>query len=86
MLDSLFPQFASRLIRNGATLGGNLGTGSPIGDASPVLLALDASLVLTGPQGEREVPLDTYFTGYRRSVRAPDELIRAVRIPCPWPR
>ena len=39
LLDALFPQFASRLIRNGATLGGNLGTGSPIGDAPPTLLA-----------------------------------------------
>ena len=39
----LFPQFASRLIRNGATLGGNLGTGSPIGDPPPALLALDAT-------------------------------------------
>ncbi|WP_397333779.1 FAD binding domain-containing protein [Ornithinimicrobium sp. INDO-MA30-4] len=43
----MFPQFASRLIRNGATLGGNIATGSPIGDGAPVLLALDASLVLT---------------------------------------
>ncbi len=43
LLAALFPQFASRLIRNGATLGGNLGTGSPIGDAPPVLLALEAS-------------------------------------------
>ena len=40
LLDQLWPQFASRLIRNGATLGGNLGTGSPIGDAPPALLAL----------------------------------------------
>ena len=46
LLDALFPQFASRLIRNGATLGGNLGTGSPIGDAIPALLALDCTLVL----------------------------------------
>ena len=46
LLAQLFPQFASRLIRNGATLGGNLGTGSPIGDSPPALLALDASLVL----------------------------------------
>ncbi|MDQ2757623.1 MAG: FAD binding domain-containing protein [Actinomycetota bacterium] len=83
LLDSLFPQFASRLIRNGATLGGNLGTGSPIGDAAPVLLALEAGLVLAGPGGDREVALDTYFTGYRRSVRRADELIRAVRIPLP---
>jgi xanthine dehydrogenase small subunit len=83
LLDELFPQFASRLIRNGATLGGNLGTGSPIGDSAPVLLALDAEVVLAGPGGERVVPLDGYFTGYRQSVRRADELIRAVRIPLP---
>lgn len=83
LLDQLFPQFASRLIRNGATLGGNLGTGSPIGDAAPVLLALEASLVLTSAEGEREVALADYFTGYRESVRTPGELIRSVRIPLP---
>ena len=48
-----------RLIRNGATLGGNLGTGSPIGDAPPALLALESSVVLAGPNGEREVPLSS---------------------------
>ncbi|MGY1433967.1 xanthine dehydrogenase small subunit [Streptomyces reniochalinae] len=83
LLAQLFPQFASRLIRNGATLGGNLGTGSPIGDSPPVLLALEASLVLADADGEREVPLADYFTGYRQSVRRPGELIRAVRIPLP---
>ncbi|MPV36354.1 xanthine dehydrogenase small subunit [Georgenia subflava] len=83
LLAQLFPQFASRLIRNGATLGGNLATGSPIGDAAPVLLALDASLVLASAGGEREVPLAEYFTGYRESVRAAGEIIRAVRIPLP---
>jgi len=83
LLDELFPQFASRLIRNGATLGGNLGTASPIGDTLPVLLALDASLVLASSQGEREVRLDGYFTGYRQSVRRPGELIKTIRIPRP---
>ncbi|MFE1029092.1 xanthine dehydrogenase small subunit [Streptomyces sp. NPDC058818] len=83
LLGELFPQFASRLIRNGATLGGNLGTGSPIGDSPPVLLALEASVVLAGADGEREVPLADYFTGYRQSVRRPGELIRAVRVPLP---
>ncbi len=83
LLEELFPQFASRLIRNGATLGGNLGTASPIGDAPPVLLALDASLVLASSQGEREVRLDGYFTGYRQSVKRPDELIKTIRIPQP---
>ncbi|GHI85904.1 xanthine dehydrogenase small subunit [Streptomyces xanthophaeus] len=83
LLAQLFPQFASRLVRNSATLGGNLGTGSPIGDSPPVLLALEASLVLADADGEREVPLADYFTGYRQSVRRPGELIRAVRIPLP---
>ncbi|RCG14386.1 xanthine dehydrogenase small subunit [Streptomyces diacarni] len=83
LLAQLFPQFASRLIRNGATLGGNLGTGSPIGDSPPVLLALEASVVLADADGEREVPLADYFTGYRQSVRRPGELIRAVRVPLP---
>ncbi len=83
VLAELFPQFASRLIRNGATIGGNLGTGSPIGDTPPVLLALDASLVLADADGEREVALADYFTGYRQSVRRADELIRSVRIPLP---
>ncbi|MFI1917985.1 xanthine dehydrogenase small subunit [Nocardia sp. NPDC020380] len=83
LLAELFPQFASRLIRNSATLGGNLGTGSPIGDAAPVLLALDASIVLADADGERDVPLAEYFTGYRQSVRRAGELIRAVRIPLP---
>jgi xanthine dehydrogenase small subunit len=90
LLAELFPQFASRLIRNGATIGGNLGTGSPIGDTPPVLLALDASLVLVsagstdaGTVNERTVPLADYFTGYRQTVRRPDELIREIRIPLP---
>ena len=83
LLDELLPQFASRLIRNRATIGGNLGTGSPIGDLAPALLALDASVVLVSERGERELPLAGYFTGYRTSVRAEDELVRAVRIPLP---
>ena len=83
LLHDWFPQFASRLIRNRATLGGNLGTASPIGDSPPVLLALDARVVLVSSGGEREVPLSGYFTGYRQTVRKPAELIRAVRIPLP---
>ncbi len=83
LLGHVFPQFASRLIRNGATLGGNLGTGSPIGDTPPALLALEAVLVLASADGDREVPLAEYFTGYRESVRRPGELIKSIRIPLP---
>jgi xanthine dehydrogenase small subunit len=86
LLAELFPQFASRLIRNGATIGGNLGTGSPIGDAPPALLALDATVVLASQDGSREVLLADYFTGYRQSVLRPGELIRSVRIPLPLAR
>ena len=83
LLSDMFPQFASRLIRNGATLGGNLGTASPIGDTPPALLALDATLVLASVEGEREVLLADYFIGYRQSVKRPDELIKTIRIPLP---
>jgi xanthine dehydrogenase small subunit len=87
LLAALMPQFASPLIRNSATLGGNLGTGSPIGDAPPVLLALEASVVLASTEaGEvvsRTVPLADYFTGYRESVRRPGELISEVVVPLP---
>ena len=84
LLGQLLPQFASRLIRNRATLGGNLGTASPIGDAAPALLALGATVVLVSADGgAREVDLAEYFTGYRTSVRRPDELIVSVRFPVP---
>ncbi|MDS2174121.1 FAD binding domain-containing protein [Nesterenkonia sp. CL21] len=83
LVAQLLPQFASRLIRNSATLGGNLGTASPIGDAAPALLALDAELDLVSADGRRTVPLKDFFTGYRQTVRTAGELIRAVRIPLP---
>ena len=83
LLDAVFPQFASRLIRNGATIGGNIGTASPIGDLPPALLALDASVVLVSTEGERVVPLTDYFTGYRETVLRPGELIASVRVPLP---
>ncbi len=83
MLAEMFPLFASRLIRNGATIGGNLGTASPIGDLAPALLALEAVVVLASRAGDREVPLADYFTAYRRTALRPGELIRAVRIPRP---
>lgn len=85
LLSEMFPLFASPLIRNTATLGGNIATASPIGDAAPVLLALNASLVLASVGGERTVALADYFTGYRETVRARGEVIRAIRIPRPQP-
>ena len=83
LLAQVWPAFASRLVRNGATIGGNLATASPIGDLAPALLALDARLVLASADGEREVPLHGFFTGYRATVLRPAELVRSVRIPTP---
>lgn len=83
LLDELFALFASRPIRNCATLGGNLGTASPIGDTPPALLALGAEVVLVSAAGERVVALADYFTGYRQSVRRASEIIKSVRIPLP---
>lgn len=73
--------FGSQQIRNLATLGGNLGTASPIGDTLPVLIAYSARVVLESVNGRREVPLDSYVVGYRTTVRKPDELIASVIIP-----
>ncbi len=67
-------------IRNAATLGGNLGTGSPAGDSLPVLAALNASVVLTSVHGQREIPLSEFCVGPKRTDRQPGELITAVRI------
>ncbi|MFN3267068.1 MAG: xanthine dehydrogenase small subunit [Deinococcales bacterium] len=81
LLGQWFSYFASRLIRNSATLGGNLGTASPIGDSPPVLLALEAEVVLASQQGQRVVPLEQFFLGYRKTQLQAGELIQAVRIP-----
>jgi xanthine dehydrogenase large subunit len=80
-LHEMLRWFASRPIRNRATLGGNLATASPIGDTAPVLLALGASLVLESRAGVREVALCDFFTGYRKTVLRAGEIIRHVRIP-----
>jgi xanthine dehydrogenase small subunit len=80
-LDTLLHAFAARQVKNRATLGGNLGTASPIGDLLPLLLALDADIEVVGPRGARTLPIDGYFLDYRRTARAEDELIRAVRLP-----
>jgi xanthine dehydrogenase small subunit len=86
LLRQLFPLFSSRLIRNRATLGGNLGTASPIGDAPPALLALDAEVTLAGAAaGERRVALADFFAGYRKTVLAPGEVIVSVHLPRPLP-
>lgn len=85
-LREMLSVFGSQQIRNVATLGGNLDTASPIGDTLPVLMAYGAKVVLQNLKGKREVPFDGYITGYRRTVRKPDELVVAVVLPKSRPR
>ncbi|HEY4177920.1 MAG TPA: xanthine dehydrogenase molybdopterin binding subunit [Kofleriaceae bacterium] len=73
--------FASRPIRNRASLAGNLVTASPIGDMAPVLLSLDAEVRMIGPRGERTVPLADFFTAYRKTVLGRDEVVLEIVIP-----
>jgi CO/xanthine dehydrogenase FAD-binding subunit len=80
-LARLIRWFAARQVRNRATLGGNLATASPIGDSAPLLLALDASLVLVSGRGERTVALADFFTGYRRTALQSAEIIREIVLP-----
>lgn len=68
-------------IQNRGTLGGNIANGSPAGDALPVLAVADAVIVLASASGTRRVPFNSFYTGYRASVRTPDELIVSVEIP-----
>jgi CO/xanthine dehydrogenase FAD-binding subunit len=72
-------------IRNRATLGGNLGTASPAGDAHPVLLATGARVRLASVRGTREIAAAEFFTGPGRSALAADELIVAVDLPLSGP-
>jgi CO/xanthine dehydrogenase FAD-binding subunit len=68
-------------IRNRGTVGGNLGSASPAGDAHPPLLAGNACVEVAGTAGVRTVPAQEFFVGPKRSVLAPDELITAVLLP-----
>jgi xanthine dehydrogenase molybdopterin binding subunit/xanthine dehydrogenase small subunit len=80
-LGKMLRVFAARQIRNRATLGGNIATASPIGDSPPVLLSLDAELVLATAAGERTVALSDFFTGYRKTLLAAGEIIREILLP-----
>ncbi len=65
------------------TLGGNVGTSSPVGDSLPVLLALDATIEVASVRGHRSIPYHAYCTGYRKTLLASDELIVAAHLPLP---
>ena len=74
--------FAGHMIRNAATVGGNICYGSPAADMVPPLLSLDAELTLASRSGQRTMPLQEFLTGYKATDRRPDEILTAIG----WPR
>lgn len=77
----LLRRFASTLIRNSSTVGGNVANGSPIGDSMPVLIALGAQVVLRSAEGQREIPLEDLYVDYGKQSRRPGEYVERLRIP-----
>jgi len=77
---------ADPLVRNRATVGGNLAHGDPANDHPATMLALRAEVVAQGPAGERVIPIDRFFTGLFATALAPDEILTEIRIPVPLNR
>src|SRR4051794_4094202 len=77
---------ADPLVRNLATVGGNLAHGDPANDHPATMLALRAEVVATGPNGSRTIPIDQFFLGLFSTALAPDEILTEIRIPVPQGR
>ena len=77
---------ADPLVRNLATVGGNLAHADPANDHPATMLAVGARVVATGPKGRREIPIEELFTGLYSTSLAPDEIITEIDIPAPPPR
>lgn len=75
--------FAGQMVRNAATVAGNIACGSPAADLVPPLMSLDAEVTLTGPDGSRTLALADYYTGYKTDRRESGELITQVSWPVP---
>ncbi|WP_299689085.1 xanthine dehydrogenase small subunit [uncultured Tateyamaria sp.] len=74
----LIRRYGSVQVRNAATIGGNVANGSPIGDGSPALIALDAYVHLRSVNGTRSVPIADFFIDYGKQDRAPNEFVEAI--------
>jgi aerobic carbon-monoxide dehydrogenase medium subunit len=77
---------ADPVVRNLATVGGNLAHGDPANDHPAVMLALGAEVTATGPSGERRIPIGEFFTGPFETALRRDELLTEIRVPAPAPR
>jgi xanthine dehydrogenase small subunit len=74
-------RFAGLPVRNAGTLGGNVANGSPIGDTMPLLIALGSRVVLMSERGQRDMPLEDFYTGYRKNVLLNDEVLAWIKVP-----
>jgi CO/xanthine dehydrogenase FAD-binding subunit len=83
MLTAMARDVGALQIQARGTLGGNLATASPAADGSAVLMALDADVVVASVHGERRIPIGQWFTGYRRTARAADEIIARIEFTLP---
>ncbi len=86
VLQEMARRFAGPLIRNRATLGGNLADASPAADSAPPLLALGARVTLASKSGQRHLGLDEFFLDYRRTVLRPEEILAEIAVPLGGPR
>jgi aerobic carbon-monoxide dehydrogenase medium subunit len=77
---------ADPLVRNMATVGGNLAHGDPGNDHPATMLVLGAQVVATGPKGERVIPIDKFFLGLFSTALKPDEIVTEIRVPVPAAR
>ena len=77
---------ADPLVRNRATVGGNLAHGDPANDHPATMLALGAQVVAQGPKGARTIPIEKFFTGLFTTALAATEILTEIRIPIPPPR
>ena len=77
---------ADPIVRNLATVGGNLAHGDPANDHPATMIALGARVVVAGPKGTREIPVASFFTGLFTTALAQDEVLTEIRVPGPPPR
>jgi carbon-monoxide dehydrogenase medium subunit len=77
---------ADPLVRNLATVGGNLAHGDPANDHPAVMLALEVEVIAVGPQGSRRIPVDGFFTGPLETALGPGEILTEIHVPLPPPR
>jgi carbon-monoxide dehydrogenase medium subunit len=76
-------KMAAPQVRNAATVGGNIASAVPCADLPPILIAMNASVVIWSPGGRREAPLDTFITGARQTILRREEILTKILIPKP---